>query len=894
MVYTNVLPSSDLQTAIVRNLIIVSPDATVVEAIAAMSSEDSVCPVAQTVTGQLEEVYTGTQSSCVFIVAEDRLVGIFTERDVIKLSANRPDLTNVRIGDVAISPVISLPESDFTDIFSAIHLLRQHKIRHLPLVDDHDRLVGMVTHESLRQIAERTLVVEKKAEREQLIAKIALQIRSSLDLPAILNTMVTELRSLFQCDRADIWKIQPDGSTVVIAESISAENLSNRNRTIQDCCLTSQLIQHPWVRAYDDIQLAPMSDCHREMIKSLRIRAKILIPIRHEGNWWGLLSVVESDRPRQWDSEEISLIQQLATHLEIAIELVTSYEKLQAELTERKRAEASLRQLNQDLETAIGQRSAELQERESQLRELFDSTTDLIQILGFDGRILYVNRAWQRTLGYTDADLRQLSFFEILHPDDRGREGEWLRRLQSGETLSNIELRSIAKDGQLIVLEGNISCRFENNQAIATHGIFRDITARKEAEAKLTETNRQLEIANHELARATMLKDEFLANMSHELRTPLNAILGMTEGLQDAVFGEVRREQQLALDTIGRSGHHLLSLIDDILDLSKIGAGHLELNFTPTAIGDICQSSLSFVKQQAIQKGINLQIHLPLQLPKLLIDERRIRQVLINLLNNAVKFTPAGGQIVLSVSLLSSPGGDPTDPIPRYSGVRFTVMDTGIGIAPTDLDRIFQPFVQIDSALNREYDGTGLGLALVKQIVELHGGEVSVSSELGQGSQFMVDLPLGETVLDVGEADDLDISGNWAKENTTAGSSILLVEDNEVNAITTASYLTAKGYQITVANNGYQAIDLARSHLPDLILMDIQMPEMDGIEAIQRIRAYPPLQNTPIIALTALAMSGDREKCLEAGSNHYLTKPVKLKQLSATIQHFLTNQEAIS
>jgi predicted ATPase/signal transduction histidine kinase/tRNA A-37 threonylcarbamoyl transferase component Bud32 len=241
-----------------------------------------------------------------------------------------------------------------------------------------------------------------------------------------------------------------------------------------------------------------------------------------------------------------------------------------------------------------------------------------------------------------------------------------------------------------------------------------------------------LQHTNEELIRATRLKDEFLANMSHELRTPLNAILGMTEGLQDEIFGQVTSAQINALKIIENSGSHLLELINDILDVAKIASGQITLNLHNIVVEELCTSVLDFIKQQALHKNIQLQIKFTDNLPSFCVDERRIRQVLINLLNNAIKFTLVGGHITLTVSCVV---------VTDKNYIRIAITDTGIGIAAENIDKVFQPFIQIDSSLNRQYEGTGLGLALVKRIVELHGGQVGLTSELGVGSCFTIDLP---------------------------------------------------------------------------------------------------------------------------------------------------------
>lgn len=396
---------------------------------------------------------------------------------------------------------------------------------------------------------------------------------------------------------------------------------------------------------------------------------------------------------------------------------------------------------------------------------------------------------------------------------------------------------------------------------------------------RVQERTAELSRANAELARAARLKDEFLAGMSHELRTPLNAILGSAEILQSGVFGPLNERQLKFSKNIEESGTHLLTLINDLLDLSKIEAGKMELEIGPVSIEGVGEASQRLIKQLAHKK--QLQVTQTVNCPGAIMqaDERRLKQMLVNLLSNAVKFTPEGGQIGLEMV------ADEAEQI-----VHFTVWDTGIGIAPEDMTRLFQPFVQLDSSLARQYAGTGLGLSLVSRMAELHGGGISLESQVGQGSRFTISLPwtrpdrAAASVEESGPEVSLLLAAPIKNGHPYR---ILLADDNEDNINLFQACLQATGYQVTVARNGQEAIDRTQEDKPDLIVMDIQMPEMDGLEATRRLRADAALAAIPIITVTALAMPGDRERCLAAGANDYLSKPVRLEKLLKTIKAHL-------
>ena len=352
----------------------------------------------------------------------------------------------------------------------------------------------------------------------------------------------------------------------------------------------------------------------------------------------------------------------------------------------------------------------------------------------------------------------------------------------------------------------------------------------------------ELEDKSQELEAASRHKSEFLANMSHELRTPLNAIIGFSEVLGERMFGELNDKQAEYIQDILSSGRHLLSLINDILDLSKVEAGRMELELSrfdlPAAIG----SAVILVRERATRHGLALDVSVDDRLGAFVGDERKIRQVLLNLLSNAVKFTPEGGRVAVRAA-------------PADGAVEVSVSDTGIGIAPEDQEAIFQEFRQVGTDYARKREGTGLGLALARRFVDLHGGRIWVKSRLGRGLHLHLHAP-GETM---------------------AGELILIVEDNEKNRKLVRDVLQFKGYRTLEAETAEIGLALAREASPALILMDIQLPGMNGIDALGHLRADAATRSIPVVAVTASAMMQDRQRILAAGFDAYQSKPIDVK-----------------
>jgi len=340
------------------------------------------------------------------------------------------------------------------------------------------------------------------------------------------------------------------------------------------------------------------------------------------------------------------------------------------------------------------------------------------------------------------------------------------------------------------------------------------------------------------------------------------------------VYGDLNSKQFRSLQIIQDSGRHLLSLINDILDISKIEAGKLDFERIPVDINGVIASSIAMVKQNAGKKKIQIHTQIQDTITVFLADERRIKQILVNLLSNAVKFTPEGGRIDISAESDA-----------EQETISFSVTDTGIGISTEDMDRLFRPFEQLDTRLSRAHAGTGLGLALVRRLTELHGGGVSLSSDPGKGSTFTVTIPFIRPDTGKSKRGSGNAPAGPSGKIRFRGERILIAEDNEQNIMTLRDYLEKQGLQVTVARNGLEALALLDDSIR-LILMDIQMPGMDGLEAISRIRSGFA-SSVPIIAITALAMPGDRSRCLETGADEYMSKPVRLKELYALIVSYL-------
>lgn len=548
---------------------------------------------------------------------------------------------------------------------------------------------------------------------------------------------------------------------------------------------------------------------------------------------------------------------------------------------------------------------AERKQTEARLRlmsHIVEQSPVAIVLLSPDGRFEYANPRFTELTGFTQDDAGAMTWETMRPPEAAPDINEHiLGALALGKTWRTQNKRT-RKDGGWFWEEVSISLVRDagpgaNPGALHYLAIAEDVTARKQVEDTLRNLNSELERrvgerttelqrANIDLQHSARLKDEFLATMSHELRTPLTGVLGAADVLAEEVHGALTPRQQNSVRIIRDSGKHLLALINGILDLSRIEAGGMALDLQTVDVDEISAAALTVARNDAQRKDLAVSYASTPALIRLMADPLRLKQILVNLLANAVKFTPAGGSIGLEVV------GDA-----GKEEVRFTVWDTGIGIATEHQPLLFEPFVQLDSGLDRQYGGAGLGLALVRKFAELHGGGVAVESTPAVGSRFTVTLPWRDAGARTDHATgSTQLAASPGAESfqqalAALGRSplILLAEDNRTSIEIVLNYLEPLGSEMMVVMRGDEAVTITAERRPDLILMDVQLPHLDGIDAMRQIRRHPDPQvaRTPILALTALAMRGDRERCLAAGANEYLSKPFTLRALLEAISRLL-------
>ncbi len=518
-----------------------------------------------------------------------------------------------------------------------------------------------------------------------------------------------------------------------------------------------------------------------------------------------------------------------------------------------------------------------LHQLQAQYRTLVESVREVVFQTDAEGAWSLLNPAWTELTGHEIEYCLGRPLAEFLWADDL-RHGNPLAPLLSGQQEQlRTELRVSRIDGSDRWVELHARVMHGDAGLTGTLGTLIDVTARKEFEA-------DLQLANERLAAASEAKSTFLANMSHEIRTPMTAILGYADLLRDPKVGEAERRE--FLDTIVRNGNHLLALLNDILDLSKIEAGRMSIQKLAADPCDLVADVDSLMRGRARDRGLQFHVLYDTALPmRIETDPNRLRQVLLNLVGNAIKFTESGS-VTLKVGLEEREAG------PR---LRFDVIDTGVGMSAEQLARLFQPFAQADESTTRRFGGTGLGLVISKRFAQLLGGEIAVASALGHGSRFTLRIAAGalEQAAMRSREECAQHRMQAAAASATGpqlGGRVLLAEDGPDNQRLIGHLLRRAGAEVVVAADGAQActqaLAAAAAGTPfDLVLMDIVMPVFDGYAATRKLREAGYAR--PIVALTANAMAGEREKCLDAGCDDFATKPIDRVSLLETISKYV-------
>ena len=567
---------------------------------------------------------------------------------------------------------------------------------------------------------------------------------------------------------------------------------------------------------------------------------------------------------RQWTMEEENFAASIADLVKLAIET-----------SERKAAQSALRN------------------SEAKFWAVFERSSNGISLADMDEGIVDINPALCQMLGYSQEELWGKRLTDYIYPEDLTTDLEYQQIVVENRDRFKKELRFQHKDGSLVWTDISVSLICDtNNQPEFFFTIIEDITERKRTELELLQTKEAAETSSR-------AKSEFLATMSHELRTPLNAIMGLSQLLQQKIVGTLNDKQEEYINYIYSSGEQLLALINDILDLSKVETGKEELMLLPLQVQDICNSVISRVCDRALEKKLQLTTEIHPEADVCIADEGRVKQMLLNLLTNAIKFTPAG-KVSLTVKK-----------VPQ--GMMFTVSDTGIGIDSSQFQFLFEPFKQLDSRLNREYEGTGLGLALTRKLARMHGGDVTVESTLGEGSRFLLFLPDPTSQEEWGSRDKgyrvCTKVGEWGKDSffvspnlslsvSSTNKRILLVEDEENTAILLQDYLQTIGYEVEKTRDSKSFLERLRNFQPDLILLDVHLSgDVSGWDLLNLVRQIPSWQDLPVVVMTPMGMTVERdaegsnlrERLWEAGANDYLSKPIGIVKLESILMQYLGN-----
>ena len=501
-----------------------------------------------------------------------------------------------------------------------------------------------------------------------------------------------------------------------------------------------------------------------------------------------------------------------------------------------------------------------------ELTQLIDTANAPIFGVDIDGNVNEWNQKVEEITGFNKNEVMGHNLVETRITEEfKQPVQKVLNEALKGIETSNYEVPLFTKNGERVMVLLNATTRRDpQGKIVGVVGVGQDITELDQSRSEKDEVNLRLLEANKH-------KSKFISSMSHELRTPLNGILGFTELLRGQHFGKINETQSEFVDQIENSGKHLLELISGLLDVAKIDQGSMMVDLNVCKPYELFLSIVGLIQPQLAEKKIILNQLIDPTIETIVCDARKIKQIMVNLISNAIKYTPENGTIEITLAQDNN-----------YS--KFVVSDNGIGINKKDQEVIFDEFAQANRARDEALGGTGIGLALSRRLVELHGGEIGVTSKENEGSNFWFTIPKRNAPKEIHEGSSLD---NRKRVNYPTNKSILVVEDNQTNVDMIKYLLSIYNHKVIVARNGKEAITEVNKFLPDLILMDIRMPIMDGLEATILLRKKKDVSKLPIIALTASSGDDSRAECLSAGCTDHLSKPILSKELFEMLSKYV-------
>lgn len=719
-----------------------------------------------------------------------------------------------------------------------------------------------------RDITQRKQAEDALIQHDRLLGGVAAAMRQLLittDYEAAVTRSLTVLSVAANVDRVYIFKNHLDPETGEKLTSQRFEWIRNQSATAVPK-LNNLSYDHGLSRWYESLAAGraikgtvrdfPLIE--QEILQPANIGSILVVPVMTEGTFWGFIGFADNN----YDCE--------ASSLRSADRYWTDYEEALLIVTASGIGGMVVRQ----------QTEKALRESEAKFRTLYESISTAVMLLDQQG-IFDANSAALELFGCSDREQlcgiieepeyqpHPLGFLPPEQPN--GQDSRILADQYMAEAIAQgscrFDLTYQKRNGEEFPAEVTLTLIQLGNHQVLQAAIY-DLASRKAIETQLMQAKEAAEAGSR-------AKSQFLATMSHELRTPLNAVLGLSQLMAQEIFGSLNKKQHEYVSCIQSSGEHLLSLINDILDLSKVEAGKEQLCFVPLDIKEVCNDCLAMVREQAYEQQLQLTLDIEEQAKICIADERRCKQMLLNLLSNAVKFTLVG-EVKLMVRQLPN-------------GISFAVQDTGIGIEEDKLPLLFEPFRQLDSGLNRQFAGTGLGLALTRSLARLHGGDVTVESTLGQGSKFTLflpDCPKDELAPPSSPQDLAECEGQCCPLG--ANRRILLVENDQRSTLLLKDYLQVIGHRVEHLTDSNEFLEAVHGFMPHLILMDVQLKgDLTGLDLLALLRQEAEMKQIKVVMVTAMAMVGDRERCLQAGADDYLSKPIGIAQLEAVLLRYL-------